>query len=278
MPAVSEDLPTAPAVVPDVELTSLAETFGSAPRHDSTEDLQRALAAGLEFFDRNVVKNRLACKIFDAHEQRPGTQNCVACSLDEAAEEIVSVNQSLSANIPHATQFHLLTYQINVLYERIRDVFSIDGIGLCKLQKIEAFEVNRAWANFMKQPSRFSERIHHPRFISEWNPWLVQHREQFSNGDHPVTATWLFVDSNFVAKHWNGKSNPQTRQAARRAAIGNAVSAVVAIPSIDQHLQEIANECHQAVSILCDRRFSSAIDNTAVCNCTDSWVKEPESF
>jgi len=193
------------------------------------------------FYDR-VQGEQLMCSIYDVFD-KPGSpdHNCLGCNFDEITDQISKFLFTCASNpdlfLPQQS-FAIYTMLLNVVWERITDVFEI--ISLPKDYRVRYFGVLirvRKWANFFKHPKAFAWMVHHPEYTFEGTEY----------GKALLTdPDWLKVDDEFLKRYYaSEKSKGLTKKLE-----GKENKVIVVLPDLEALTTSICDCLDKFIEII----------------------------
>lgn len=146
-------------------------------------------------FDDRIQSRMLMCRIQTAYQGGHGkNHNCLGCNLNAVTEQLSTYLGLLAGNSTDFTPEHaysLYFHHVNVMWERITDVFDI--LSVPKRYRERHYQPmirSRRWTNFFKHPKEFGWLVHHPIYVMSGTR---EHSRYTADA-----KSHLFVDDEFV--------------------------------------------------------------------------------
>ncbi len=151
--------------------------------------------------------------------------------------------QNTSGYFTTQQAFSIYVLLINVVYERMLDVFEIVCLPQdYRVRNFGAFIRFRRWANFFKHPKAFAWMVHHPEYTYENSPHSIPFVKD---------ASYKKVNDDFVKKYYANEKNSKGLTG-QFSAHKNKV--VVVLPDIETLTSDICTCLEKFVEIVSENK------------------------
>ncbi len=210
-------------------------------------DADGQLAAAQAIFAARVMDADLSCSIYSATIENDDEHNCVGCNLQVRCERVHWFLTSGRENWEPDAAIETLIWQINALYECVRDICDlVDAPSWWRNddRNFGGFVIVRAWANFFKHPGVVTHGIHHPLYSFEGTEAAAA-AIRIVGKQTRTDKKAVVVDTELVKTEWT-KETPDARR------LSGATSAFVILPDLGVLTERVADNYEMFVNALVD--------------------------